>query len=96
MTSCTRCRVNKGQLISEWLFGILNSSQKQTKKFDLTTKGQLISKGLFGIFNSSKKTNEKIRPTTMIPQVELFSGFLKELKIAKRHFEINWPLAFKI
>ena len=28
----------KGQLISKRLFGILNSSKKQTKKFDLTTK----------------------------------------------------------
>ena len=27
----------KGQLISEGLFGILNSSKKRTKKFDLTT-----------------------------------------------------------
>ena len=27
----------KGQLISKGLFGILNSSKKRTKKFDLTT-----------------------------------------------------------
>ena len=27
----------KGQLISKCLFGILNASKKQTKKFDLTT-----------------------------------------------------------
>ena len=49
------------------------------------TKGQLISKCLFGIFNSPKKRTKKFDfTTTMVPQVEL--------KIPKRHFEINRPL----
>ena len=29
--------IDKGQLISKGLFGILNSSKKRTKKIDLTT-----------------------------------------------------------
>ena len=32
-----KCAKPKGQLISKGLFGILNSSKKQTKKIDLTT-----------------------------------------------------------
>ena len=33
----TTIAMPKGQLISKGLFGILNSSKKRTKKFDLTT-----------------------------------------------------------
>ena len=52
----------------------------------IAAKGQLISKG---ILNSSKKFDL----TTMIHQVDLFwFVFWKNLKILKRHFEINWPL----
>ena len=43
--------VTKGQLISKGLFGILNSSKKQTKKFDITTmvlQVDLFSFGFFG------------------------------------------------
>ena len=35
----------KGQLISEGLFGIVNSSKKQTKKFNLTTTYDTVNSG---------------------------------------------------
>ena len=53
-------------------------------------KGQLISKGLFGMLNSSKNITKKMDPTTMKPQIELFSFvFLEELKTQRIPFEIN-------
>ena len=84
----------KGQLISKWLFGILNSPKKRTKKFDFTTKGLLISKYLFGRTEDTKKTFRNYL-TFMIPQNDLvfFSFFGRNWRyIPKRHFEINWPL----
>ena len=56
-------------------------------------KGQLISKCLFGVFNSPKKTNENnLTWGTIVVKSNFFVHFLGELKIPKRHFEINWPL----
>ena len=58
-------------------------------------KGHLISKCLFGVFNFSQKTNENMSTWGIIlhsSKVEFFRSFLGELKIPKRHFEINWPL----
>ena len=54
-------------------------------------KGQLISKCLFGVINSSKKRTKTILRYHS-SKVEFFVRFLGELKIPKRHFEINWPL----
>ena len=50
----------------------------------------------FWYLQFSQKTNEKkkIDFTTMVPSASwiVFVCFLGELKIPKRHFEINWPL----
>ena len=54
------------------------------------SKGQLNPKCLFGNLNSpNKRTKFLTLLHTMVPQVELFSFFLGELKTPKRHFEIN-------
>ena len=49
----------KGQLISKGLFGILNYSKKQTKKFNLTTtydtSGRLVFVHFFEEFEDAKK-----------------------------------------
>ena len=50
---------SKGQLISEGLFGILNSSKKRTKKFDLImyyTSGRLVFIRFLEEFEDTKKT----------------------------------------
>ena len=63
--------------------------------WDLATfKGQLISKCIFGLFNSPKKQTKIIRleVLTIVVKSNFFFRFLGELKIPKRHFEINWPL----
>ena len=44
----------KGQLISKGLFGILNSSKKRTKKFDLTIPQVYV--GFLKEFEGTKKT----------------------------------------
>ena len=57
------------------------------------TKGQLILKCLFSVFNSPTKGTKTIR--LEVPQVvklNFIIQFLGQLKIPKRHFEINWPL----
>ena len=52
----------KGQLISKGLFGILNSSKKRTKKFDLTTyydtSVRLVFVRFFGEFKTPKSPFE--------------------------------------
>ena len=60
----------------------------------LWSKGQLISKCLFGVFNSPKKRKKTIRLEVpyVVVKSNFFVHFLGELKILKRHFEINWPL----
>ena len=50
------CRLAKGQLISKGLFGILDSSKKQMKKFKLTTHGQLVFVRFLEEFEDTKKT----------------------------------------
>ena len=56
-------------------------------------KGQLISKCLFGVFNLSQNMNEnKSTWGITVEKSNFFVCFLGELKIPKRHFEINWPL----
>ena len=54
-------------------------------------RGQLISKCLFGVFNSPKKGTKTIRLEVPYVGVEMnfFVCVLGELKIPKRHFEIN-------
>ena len=53
-------------------------------------KGHLISNCLFGVFNSPKKTNKnKLPQGTIVVKSKFFIRFLGELKIPKRHFEIN-------
>ena len=50
---------SKGQLISKGLFGILNSSKKRTKKFDLImyyTSGRLVFIRFLEEFEDTKKT----------------------------------------
>ena len=70
-------------------------SELQQQYLTESGEGHLISKGLFGILNSPTKRTKKFDFATMVPQVELFSFvFLGELKTPKRHFEINWPLAW--
>ena len=60
--------------------------------FRVELKGQLISKCLFGVFNSPKKKNENNSTWgTIVVKSNFFVRFLGELKIPKRHFEINWP-----
>ena len=57
--SVIRQRVAKGQLISKGLFGILNSSKKRTKRFDLTTmipQVDLFSFVFLEEFEDTKKT----------------------------------------
>ena len=71
-----------------WLF------KKQAflpKTIFLYYTGQLISKCLLGTFNSSKKTNKKLDLTTYygISSQIVFVCFLEELKMPKRHLEIN-------
>ena len=57
-------------------------------------KGQLISKCLFGVFNFSQKTNENMSTWgIVVVKSNFFVRFLRELKMPKRHFENNWPLA---
>ena len=60
------------------------------------TKGQLISKCLFGAFNSPKNEQKQFDLRYHSSKVEFFVRFLGELKITKRHFEINWPLVRSI
>ena len=56
-------------------------------------KGQLISKCLFCIFNIPKQWTKTIRlEVTIVVKSNFFVRSLGELKIPKRHFEINWPL----
>ena len=58
-------------------------------------KGQKKSKWLLKDDVSSKKGTYEFYFTTMKPQVDLFSFvFWNKLKTPKKHFEINWPLAF--
>ena len=45
---------NKGQLISKGLFGILNSSKKRTKKFDLITMIPQVDLFSFGFWKNLK------------------------------------------
>ena len=52
-------------------------------------KGQLILKYLFGVFNSPKNNSTW---GIIVVKLNFFIRFLGELKIPKRHFEINWPL----
>ena len=56
------------------------------------TKGQLVSKCLFVVFNSPKKQTKKIALRYHGSKLNFFVCLLGELKIPKRHFEINWPL----
>ena len=53
-------------------------------------KGQLSSKCIFGVFNSPKKQRKHRSHSS---KVKFFVRFFGELKIPKRRFEINWPLA---
>ena len=63
--------------------------------FIFPTKGQLISKFLFGVFNSPKQMNENNSTWgTIVVKSDFYVRFLRELKIPKRHFEINWPLFY--
>ena len=55
----------------------------------LNVKGQLISKCLFGVFNSLKNERKQFDLRYHSSKVEFFGSFLGELKIPKRHFEIN-------
>ena len=59
--------------------------------FSHVSKGQLISKCLFQF---SQKTNENnlTWDTIVVVKSNFFDRFLGELKIPKRHFEINWHL----
>ena len=57
------------------------------------TKDHWISKGLFGDSQFSQEMNEKNSTLgTMVVKSNIFVRFLGELKIPKRHFEIDWPL----
>ena len=57
------------------------------------SKGKLISKCLFGICTFFQKTNENNSTWgTKVVNSIFFRLFLGELKIPKRHFEINLPL----
>jgi phage tail tube protein FII len=49
-------------------------------------KGQLISKCFFGFFNSPKKQTKTIQHEVTIVAKSIF---FVELKVSKRHFEIN-------
>ena len=55
-------------------------------------KGQLILKCLFGVFNSPKNKRKQFAWGTIVVKLNFFVCFLVELKIPKRHFEINWSL----
>ena len=57
------------------------------------SNGQLISKRHFGVFNSPKKQRKIIwfEVPYIVVKSKIFVPFLEELKIPKRHFEINWP-----
>ena len=60
---------------------------------ELHAKGQLISKCHFWCLLFSQKTNENNSTWgTIVVKLIFFCSFLGELKIPKRHFEINWPL----
>ena len=62
--------------------------------YTVSSKGQLISKSLFGIFKFFQKMNEnKLTWGIVVVESNFFVRFLKELRIPKRPFEINWPLA---
>ena len=57
-------------------------------------KGQLISKCLFGVLNSYKKTNKNNSTWgTIVVRSNFLVHSLEELKIPKRYFKINCPLA---
>ena len=64
------------------------------------TKGQLISEWIFGVFKSPKKPTKFL--TDFCPMklgqksVKYLVGFLGDLKTAKIHSEINWPLNQKL
>ena len=60
--------------------------------FVIDVKGQLISKCLLGIFNTPKKRKKSSPLLLWYLKLNFFVYFLGELKTAKRHFEINWPL----
>ena len=55
----------------------------------ILSKGQLISKCLFGIFNSPKNQRKIQLYYYGTSSRIVFVRFLGELKIPKRHFEIN-------
>ena len=60
----------------------------------LSTKGQLISKYLFGLFTCSQKKNKnKWTWGIIVVKSNFLVHFLRELRIPKSPFEINWPLA---
>ena len=73
---------------------LMTPNRTQSKKLSCCkqknrTKGQLSSKCLFGVFNSPKKRKKQFDLRYHSSKVEFFVGFLGELKILKRHFEIN-------
>ena len=78
-----RTSTAKGQLISEWFFGVFKSSKKWTfslTDFSLASKmGQI--KKITDILSSSRAE---------ICQKKVH--FLEDLKTPKFHSEINWPL----
>ena len=55
----------------------------------------MISKCLFGISNSSKNKKNQLNYYGTSSQI-VFLHFLEELKTAKRHFKIKWPLTYKV
>jgi hypothetical protein len=57
--------MSKGQLITKCLFGVLNSSKKQTKKFDLTTMISQVEFFLFVFWKNSKHRKDILKLTDL-------------------------------
>ena len=77
----------------ETLLRVLILSKRSEFPHFLQGKCQLISKCLFGVFNFSHKTNNnKSTWGIIVLKLNIFVRFLRELRIPKSSFEINWPL----
>ena len=71
----------------------LNFSNILQNRNIFALKGQLISKCLLWCFQFSQKT--QLEAPYVVKSNFFFVCFFGELKIPKRHFEINWPLVMK-
>ena len=89
--------MRKGQLTSKGLFGILNSSKKQTKKFGYhVVSGWVVFVHFLEEIDNTNNTFRKNLTSSKVNKFRIFFQFWPSENIwtlKKKSFEINWPLA---